>query len=41
MEALLALMAIIAILAVFGTMAITFGAESRESFVDPRRPANS
>jgi hypothetical protein len=37
MEALLALIAIIALLAVVGSLAMSFGAESRETFLDPRR----
>jgi hypothetical protein len=36
MEGLLALVAIIAIMVIVGALAVTFGAESRETFVDPR-----
>ena len=41
MEGLLVLMVIMGVLAMIGALAVTFGAESRETFVDPRRPANS
>ena len=37
MEALLVLMVIIALLAIVGSLAMSFGAESRETFVDPRQ----
>jgi predicted dienelactone hydrolase len=42
MEGLLVLVAIIAVLALVDALAVSFGAESRETFVDPRlaaRPA--
>jgi hypothetical protein len=37
MEGLLVLMAIVAVMAMIGVLAIEFGGETRETFVDPRR----
>jgi hypothetical protein len=39
MEALMVFLAIVAALVLLDAAAVAFGAESRESFVDPGRPA--
>jgi hypothetical protein len=41
MEGLLILLAVVVTVAVLDAVAVAFGAESRETFLDPRRASNT